>query len=112
VTDVYRNLRRGDCWSIRESGRVVARVSEIALRDVRLVVQPGGRAACLRTGVRSVHAVARGTRTDFDGVPEGAFEVGYSPWHADHFTSRPGFHQVLAARLIVFTSTGTAWALL
>lgn len=113
MTDVYRNLRRGGaCWSVREGGRVVAHVPEIALRDVRLVVQPGGRAACLRTRVRSVHAVARGTRTDFAGIPPGAVEVGYSPWHADHFTSRPGFHQVFACRLIVFTNTGTAWALL
>ena len=113
MTDVYRNLRRaGGCWSVREGGRVVAHVPEIARRDVRLVVQPGGRAACLRTGVRSVHAVARGSRTDFAGVPEGAVEVGYSPWHAEVFTVRPGFHQVLACRLIVFTSNGTAWALL
>jgi hypothetical protein len=104
MTDVYRNLRRaGGCWSVREGGRVVAHVPEIALLDVRLVVQPG---------VRSVHAVARGSRTDFAGVPEGAVEVGYSPWHAEVFTVRPGFHQVLACRLIVFTSNGTAWALL
>ncbi|MBK3402667.1 hypothetical protein H0176_22055 [Methylorubrum populi] len=113
MTDVYRNLRRGGgCWSVREGGRVVAHLPELALRDVRLIVQPGGRAACLRTGQRSVHAVARGTRTNLAGIPEGAVEVGYSPWQADHFTSRPGFRNALCARLIVFTSNGTAWALL
>ena len=111
MTDVYRNLTRR-AWSVREGGRVVAHLPELALRDVRLVVQPGGRTACLRTRVRSVHAVARGIRTDFDGIPEGAFEVGYSPWHADHFTVRPGFRKVLSCRVAVFTSTGTAWALL
>ncbi|CAO4138999.1 hypothetical protein [Methylorubrum aminovorans] len=85
MTDVYRNLRRaGGCWSVRESGRVVAHLPELALQDVRLVVQPGGRAACLRTGIRSVHAVARGTRTDFAGIPLGAVEVGYSPLMAPH----------------------------
>ncbi|CAO4181396.1 hypothetical protein EEDFHM_03913 [Methylorubrum populi] len=97
---------------MREGGRVVAHVPEIALRDVRLVVQPGGRAACLHTGQRSVHAVARGIRTDFAGIPPDAVEVGYSPWMAPHFTFRPGFSKALVCRVAVFTSNGTAWALL
>ncbi|GJE83395.1 MULTISPECIES: hypothetical protein [Methylorubrum] len=111
MTDVYRNLTR-QVWSVREGGRVVAHLHELALRDVRLVVQPGGRAACLRTGQRSAQAVARGTRTDFAGVPEGAVEIGYSPWMAPYFTFRPGFRKALACRVAVFTSNGTAWALL
>ena len=111
MTDVYRNLTRS-CWSVREGGRVVAHKPTIALTDVTMVVQPGGRARVLRTGVREVHAWCRGTRTELAGVPAGAVEIGYSPWHAPHFTSRPGFSKVMACRLIVFTNTGTAWALL
>ncbi len=110
VTDVYRNLTRG-LWSVREGGRVVAHVPEIALADVRLVVQPGGRAACQRTGHRGVHAYARGTRIAFEGMPEGAIECGYNPWHYEFFTLRPGFQKVMACRVIVFTAAGKALAL-
>lgn len=111
MTDVYRNLTRR-VWSVREGGRVVGHVHEIALADVRLVVQPGGRAAVIRTGTRSVHAWARGTRIPYEGVPEGAIEVGYSPWYDEFFTSRSGFSKVLSCRLAVFTAAGTALALL
>ena len=111
MTDVYRNLTRS-CFSVREGGRVVAHVPEIALADVALVVQPGARARVLRTGVREVHAWCRGTRTEFVGVPAGAVEVGYSPWHAPHFTSRPGFSKLLSCRVVVFTNTGRAYALI
>lgn len=111
MTDVYRNLSRL-CWSVHEGGRVVGHVHEIALADVRLIVQPGGRAAYLRTGTRSVHAYARGTRIAFEGVPEGAIECGYNPWMDAVFTLRPGFRKVMACRVLVCTKTGKALALL
>lgn len=111
MTDVYRNLTRRT-WSVREGGHVVEHVREIALIDVRLVVQPGGRAACLRTGHRGVHAYARGTRIPYEGVPEGTIEVGYNPWCSEFFTSRPGFQKVLSCRFAVFTDNGIAFALL
>ncbi len=97
---------------MREGGRVVEHLPGFALRDVRLIVQPGGRAAVLRTGQRSVHAWARGTRTELAGIPPGAVEVGYSPFEAEFFTLRPGFRKVLSCRVAVFTTTGTAFALL
>ncbi|WP_447715393.1 hypothetical protein [Methylobacterium sp. D48H] len=111
MTDVYRNLTRR-LWSVREGGRVIEHVQEISLRDVRLVVQPGGRLACLRTGTRSVHAYARGVRIPYDGTPPGAIEVGYNPWFDEFFTSRPGFSKVVVARVIAFTTAGKALALL
>ncbi|WP_342163948.1 hypothetical protein [Methylobacterium sp. SD21] len=111
MTDVYRNLARR-CWSVREGGRVVEHVREIALADVRLIVQPGGRAAVIRTARRSVHAYARGTRIPYEGMPPGAIEVGYNPWCDEFFTLRPGFLKVLDARVIAFTTAGKAWALL
>ena len=91
---------------------MIAHVPSIALADVVLVVRPGGQERVLRTGVREVHAHARGTRIDLDGIPAGAVEIGYNPFEAPHFTVRPGFSKVLACRLIVFTHTGKAWALL
>lgn len=97
---------------MREGGRVVEHVPEIALADVRLVVQPGGRVACLRSGTRSVHAYARGVRIPYEGLPADAIEFGYNPWHSEFFTLRPGFQKVMAARVIVFTKTGKALALL
>jgi hypothetical protein len=111
VTDVYRNLTRG-LWSVREGGRVVGHVPEIALRNVRLVVQPGGRAACLRTRCRSVHAWAKGIRIPYEAPPADAIEVGYNPFEAEFFTLRPGFSKVVEARVIAFTTAGKAWALL
>lgn len=111
MTDVYRNLTRG-VWSVRQGGRVVEHVHEIALADVRLVVQPGGRLACLRMGTRSVHAYARGTRIPFESVPPGSIEVGYNPFEFGFFTFRPGFSKVLSCRLAVFTAAGKAHALL
>lgn len=111
MTDVYQNLTRRS-WSVRESGRVVEHAPEISLADVRLIVQPGGRAAALRTGHRCMHAYARGVRVAFAGVPEGAIEVGYNPWHSEFFTLRPGFSKVSVCRVIAFTTAGKAWALL
>ena len=111
MTDVYRNLARR-CWSVREGGRVIEHVAEIALRDVRLIVQPGGRATVIRTGTRSVHAYARGTRIPFEGVPSGSIQVGYNPFEAEIFTFRPGFSKALSCRVAVFTDSGIAFALL
>lgn len=111
MTDVYRNLTRR-CWSVREGGRVVAHVPAIALADVAMVVRPGARDRVLRTGRREVHAWCRGTRTELAGIPAGAVEVGYSPWMAAHFTSRPGFSKFLSCRVVVFTNTGRAYALI
>lgn len=110
MTDVYRKLMRG-CWSVREGGRVIEHVPEIALRDVRLIVQPGGRATVLRTGTRSVHAWARGTRIPYEGVPADAIEIGYSPWNSEFFTLRPGFQKALCCRVAVFTHSGKALVL-
>lgn len=111
MTDVHRNLSRR-CWSVREGGRVVEHAPEIALRDVRLIVQPGGRVAVIRSGHRCVHAYARGVRIPYEGIPEAAIEVGYSPWCSGFFTLRPGFSKVVEARVIAFTTAGKAWALL
>lgn len=60
--DAYRNLRAGG-YSLRDrkTGRVVAIVDAVTLRDVKFVVQPAGRARVLATGRKQVHAFVRGT---------------------------------------------------
>lgn len=60
--DAYRNLRAGG-YSLRDrkTGRVVAIVDAVTLRDAKFVVQPAGRTRVLATGRKQVHAFVRGT---------------------------------------------------
>ena len=59
---VYRNLMRTDgvWYSVMQRGLVVAHVTAICLRDVRLVVREGGRRRVIESGVKNVHAFAVG----------------------------------------------------
>ncbi|UBV45462.1 hypothetical protein LAJ19_20265 (plasmid) [Deinococcus taeanensis] len=58
--EVYRNLTRR-CWSVRQGGRVIAHSPWLLLRDVTMIVRPGGRDRVRRTGRNEVHAWVRGT---------------------------------------------------
>lgn len=57
----YRNLHREE-WSIRDprTGLVIDHAAHVELEGVEFRVQPGGRAAVLRDGVRRVHAYVVG----------------------------------------------------
>ena len=56
---VYWNLHR-QCYSVRQSGRVIDHVDSIILRDVRFNVAPAGRDKVRATGVKNVHATVTG----------------------------------------------------
>lgn len=63
--EVYFNLHRR-LFSVRalsgpHKGRVVAHLPSLTMRDVQFVSQPAGRAKVRQTGVKTVHAFARGT---------------------------------------------------
>ena len=58
--EVYWNLNK-NCFSVRHKGKVIAHRNCVHLRDIKWVVQPGGRARVIRERRKNVHAFARGT---------------------------------------------------
>tara|TARA_R100001443_G_scaffold28822_5_gene42052 strand:- start:12152 stop:12529 length:378 start_codon:yes stop_codon:yes gene_type:complete len=58
--EVYWNLNK-NCFSVRHKGKVIDHTQFVLLRDIKWVVQPGGRARVLKTRRKNVHAFARGT---------------------------------------------------
>ena len=67
--EVYRNLHR-DCFSVRHKGKVVGYLhdnEQLALTNVKFVVQPAGRAKVLRENKKNVHAFVRGEYVGFIG---------------------------------------------
>lgn len=114
--EVYRNLNRGG-YTIRQGGKVRAHADELVLLDVEFVVSGAGHARCLRTGVRNVHAWAKGYLTErYDtGGGELRHHVRYSPWAGASFwwSSLPDSKYegpLNTARLVLFKVGGvTAW---
>jgi len=110
--DIYFHSRKR-MWSIRVAGRVVDHMPAVTATRCTMHVREGERRRALERGQRSVHAWIRGELQDVTvDHAAGLVEVGYSPWCARHFTTRPGFRPVFAARLVVFHPDGRAWALL
>ncbi|MFC4172387.1 hypothetical protein ACFOYU_09980 [Microvirga sp. GCM10011540] len=98
-------------WSLRVAGRVVDHLPLVALQGCRMVVRKGERRRCIERGQRSVHAWIQGTLMTPPPV-DGAFvQIGYSPWCAGHFTTRPAFLPIHQADVVSFLADGTAWAL-
>lgn len=56
---VYRNLHK-DCYSVQQSGRVVAHVESITLCFADFLVANAGRLKVLKTGKKNVHARVSG----------------------------------------------------
>jgi hypothetical protein len=111
LADVYWHTRRLR-WSVRVSGRVVDHLPLVALSGCRMVVREGERQRCLERGQRSVHAWVRGSLAEPpEAIPETFVEVGYNPFLAPHFTTRPGFEPIHAAAFVAFLPDGSAWAL-
>lgn len=93
VVDTYCDLHR-HCTSLRsisgpDRGLVVAKAAQVVIGDVAFRVQAGGLRRVRDSGVREVHAYARGRLTGCDAAtvrdsPE-AVRVSYNPFKADHF---------------------------
>jgi hypothetical protein len=108
VVEVYRNLTRRR-WSVRVGRWVAAHMTEVALRDVAFRSSEASRLRTLRTGVRDIHAWARGVPVPGLLRPEEAVRVRYRP------RVEPGFRDpdgglVEAAALAWFEADGTLWA--
>lgn len=92
---------------MRERGRVIAHVPAITLSDVTLVVRSGGRARVLRTGVREVHAYARGIIVQAPR-PAAAIRLHYRPFASDSFLDDDG-RAWIAAAILHLDTEGRAW---
>jgi hypothetical protein len=86
---VYWNLHR-QCYSVRQSGRVIGHTDQILLNDVRFNVAPAGRDKVRATGVKNVHATVSGYVDDdmFDYLMIDCNDhdyVAYNPFKYDQF---------------------------
>ncbi len=88
---VYFNLHK-KCWSVRQSGRIVAHTDEILLRDCKFLVSQAGREKVLRDKRKNVHAGVSGyVAGRFQGMVDGqglAFEVTYNPYKHKTFVTK------------------------
>tara|TARA_A100001391_G_scaffold205404_2_gene205794 strand:- start:2580 stop:2957 length:378 start_codon:yes stop_codon:yes gene_type:complete len=89
--DVYWNIRK-KCFSIRHKGKVIAHRQYVQLRDIKWVVQPGGRARVLRDRRKNVHAFARGTLVNAltsmpDPLNHDYKRIIYDPYTYDSFVT-------------------------
>ena len=96
--EVYRNLHR-DCFSVRHKGKVIDYLhdyEQLALTNVKFVVQPAGRAKVLSERRKNVHAFVRGEYVGYENTLDnnlyfGKFEdldfyaVSYNPYKSDKF---------------------------
>ena len=106
--EVYRNLHK-KCFSIRHKGKVVGYLQDseqLALTNVKFVVQPAGRAKVLREKKKNVHAFVRGEFIGFIGFRSGPYDrkrdemylekfedldfltVSYDPYKSNKFVVR------------------------
>jgi len=96
--EVYRNLHK-NCFSVRHKGKVVGYLhdnEQLALTNVKFVVQPAGRAKVLRENKKNVHAFVRGEYVGYENnltnnLYFGEFKdldfyaVSYNPYKSDKF---------------------------
>jgi len=110
---VHRNLHKA-AWSVVDpkTGRVIAHVDRIALKDVEFRVQEGGRQTVLRTRQRSVHAYVVGelvgTIQKPPSRPSGLRRFSYDPYRAATFTRASDGAPVYASTTVHFDEEG-AW---
>ena len=111
---VYRNLNK-DCYSVQQSGKVIAHVHDITLTNVHFLVAKAGHRKVLETKRKNVHARVTGyiapalwasqliEHCDVEGVAR------YNPYVADRFlnavTYKP-LHWASVAKLSEYDNTG------
>lgn len=79
---LYRNLNKS-CFSVMQSGIVVAHTQTVMLTNVEFRVRPDGRQKCLEKRVKNVHASAISEGyTLLDSKPDTSnmVEVTYCPY--------------------------------
>jgi hypothetical protein len=84
---VYRNLNK-NCFSVKcmKTGRVIAHVREIVLKEVTYPVSKAGRNRVLRERVKNVHAFVQGVidiNNQINNLKEN--KICYNPYKKGHF---------------------------
>ena len=121
---VYRNLKHGrkvrPLYSVMQNGRVIRRVHQILLTDVRFVVREAGRRKVIQEGRKNVHAFAVGhiavqgaMGIDKTG-PDLPIRVSYNPYRHNHFVcgDKGQAYPVLGARAVLLNEKGITAAYL
>lgn len=85
----YKNYLKGgrpEVISVKPVGGRVFYVATAEFTNAYFVVSQKGRARCLETGQRNVHAWVVGDyHGDVDYPPEDAFKAVYDPWKGNQF---------------------------
>jgi hypothetical protein len=116
--DLYCDLHR-KCSSLKalsgpNKGRVVDKPTDIVLANVTLRVSAASVRRVLETGVRSVHAYARGTRTELSTTSirdrDEAIRVRYNPFkRGEFFDAASG--EAITKLAFLGVSGKTAWGI-
>ena len=85
---VYRNLHK-NCWSVRQSGKVIEHTNNIMLKDCRFLVSKAGRKRVLLEKKKNVHAGVSGYVVD--SIPEykiySEAKLAYNPYKHKGFVA-------------------------
>lgn len=113
---VYRNLHKS-CWSVVDvkTGKVIAHRPAVTLTQAEFVVRPAGRAKVLREGKKNVHAFVVGNLLYGTGAVEGLrrngpLQVGYNPFKAPTFVTKPFGNPIKNAPRVRLDVDGKVWA--
>ncbi len=106
---VYRNLHK-DCWSVRQSGKVVAHVDYLWLTNVRMNVGVKGREKVIRDQKKNVHAYVSGyidttaTACKFEDYYEAQGytweEISYNPYNSGNFYAKETNQPIVEAPMV------------
>ena len=117
--EVYRNLHK-KCWSVRNNatGHVLWHCTEVILKDVDLVVRPGGRAKVRREKRKNVHAFAKGellytsvgnNLKIYDSYMENFKQILYDPYQYESFVYAESEEPIFQADTVHLNNKGEVY---
>ena len=76
---IYRNLhKKGKVYSIRQNSLVVGHTTNISLKNVKFIINMGGKKKAIESGIRNVHAFVSGIISNEKHTTE--LKVKYNPF--------------------------------
>lgn len=103
----YRNLNRGQSFSVKQRGLVVIRLPDCAIiRNGEFVVSLAGRSRCVVENKRNVHAFIASVTPPVAATardlpqPDSLIRVSYNPFRQDAFITEEGI-PIQSAEIII-----------